>query len=391
VTRRRAPLVLGLLAVLLGMAPGVDPGGNPGCRRGVSVEVQGSSTPGVPARVTTNAEIVCPTPESQAGGGSFGPSGPIRQDPPGTPGQPCTTTVLEPMELSLTPGGQELVFWPDPSFPGTGSDTPEPQDVGRVISGIGAKDFFMQAGTTDYYNPFRLKGKWDATGFRCEPLDPNNPQGSFTPICTGATIAIGCLIARGHAIGGGGFPPGLLPGGLAGVRDRAQNLIRPGQITSLPAQPNPALVNAPACFFVNGANIDGGDVNQPAEFQMVLVGPADATRRQVFYIIRIQLQLTDVRWTFGDGNDQVSRSLPRPCQGVSDAPLQFSHNYLRYSGPNGFAVSATEVFSLSARAYWNDSAGNQQQDLGPFDPIEVQPAPGQFQKVVVQEEGVPIG
>jgi hypothetical protein len=389
--RRWAPLALALVAVPLGMAPGTNPGQNPGCRPGVSVEVPAASTPGVPQRVATSASVVCPTPEAP-GGANFGPRQKQQFGPPGTPGQPCTATVLEPMELSLT-GDTEMVFWPDPSNPGTGSDTPEPQSVARVISGIDAKGFFMQGGTTDFFNPFTLNGVWDGTGFQCKPKDPANPQASFRPVCTGATIALGCLVQQGHAIGGGPLGIGALQGGQIDLRARMLQLVHPGQITSLPAQPNPALVNSPACFFINGADIDGQDVNQPATFELVLLGPADATGRQVYYVFRVDLALTGVTWTFGDGSG-ATEPLPQPCLGVSGAPLQFAHRYLRYSPADGFPVGATETFSVHVTEYWYDSDGqpNPPLDLGDLQPIVTNPGPvPQFRKVVLQEEGVPVG
>lgn len=391
-TRRRAPFLLAVAALLLGMAPGGPGGGqSSGCSPGVSVDVSAASTPGHPRRVATGAGVTCPTPEA-SGGGIFGGGNAQRQmPPPGVPGQDCTGTVIEPTELSLTPGGQMQVFWPDPSFQGTGSDTPEPQDLGRVLSGIAPKQFFMQAGTTDYFLPFRLDGKWDASGRNCVPKDPAHPQDSFSPICTGATVNIGCLIAQPHGIAPG--PLGI--GALNGIDLRGQmlQLVHPGQITSLPAQPNPALVNAPTCFFVNGADIDGQDVNQPATFELVLLSGADASNRQVYYVFRVELALQGVEWQFGDNSGQTE-PLPPPCVGVSNAPLQFAHRYLRYSQPEGFEVRATETFTIHVTEYWYDSAGTPHAplDLGDLQPIQIQPGPAPvFRKVVVQEEGVPIG
>lgn len=388
--KRLAPLLLALLAVPLGMAPGTNPGSNAGCTPGVSTDVQAASRPGQPVRVVTAANIVCPTPEAPAGG-TFGPRSKQQFGPPGVPGQDCTATVLEPMELSLTPGGQEQVFWPDPSFPGTGSDTPEPQMVARVISGIDAKTFFMQGGTTDFFNPFTLNGKWDATGFQCVPKDPNNPQGSFRPNCTGATIAIGCLVQQGHTIADGPLI-GTLQGGLVNLRALAIQLIHPGQITSLPAQPNPALVNSPACFFIDGADIDGGNVNQPATFEMVLLGPADGTGRRVYHVFRIEIALSGVRWSFGDGSGDTE-GLPGACIGVSNAPLQFAHRYLRYSPADGFPVTATETFTIHVTEFWIDSNGQPNAPAGAdLAPVDVNPGPVPlFRKIVVQEEGVPVG
>jgi hypothetical protein len=295
------------------------------------------------------------------------------------------------MELSLTPGGQMQVFWADPANPGTGSTTPEPQSVARVISGIDAKAFFEQGGTIDFFNPFTLNGIIGPGG-ACVPRDQNNPQASFTPVCTGATIAIGCLKQRGVAIGNGPLPLSVLQGSMTDLRAQMLQHIHAGTITSLPV--NQALVNSPACFFIEGANIENQNVTQPATFELVLLGPRQAGGRQVYYVFRIDVALQSVQWTFGDGSN-LTEALPGPCIGVSNAPLQFAHRYVRYSPASGFPVTATETFTMHVTEYWYDSNGmpNPPADLGDFQPpITLNPGPvGGFSKVVVQEEGVPVG
>jgi hypothetical protein len=393
VTRRRLPVVLGLLAVLVGMAPGNGGGQSSGCTPGVSVQVPAASTPGVPVPVDTNANVVCPTPEASSPGATWGPtqSQALQPHPAGTG---CTEEVWEPMELSLTPGGQQEVFWPNPSDPGTGSNTPEPQFISQIIGGISAMAFWTQAGTTtDFFMPFTLDGVWDKSGFNCVPRDPKNPQASFSEICRTAPVPVTCLRSVTHRTGGGALPITVLQGGLVDLRARMLQLIHPGTISSWPAQPNPALVNAPACFFVNGADVAGRNVNQPASFELVLLGPPDGDGRQIFYVFRVDLALQSVDWTFGDGSGATA-ALPAGCVGVSSAPLQFAHQFVSYSPPGGFAVTATETFTLHVTEFWVDGNGvpNPPADLGDLPPIVVNPGPvPPFREVVVQEEGVPIG
>jgi hypothetical protein len=396
--RRRQRVAAALVALVLvagpggreALAVGNGPGSSPGCTSGVRTDVQAASTPGQPVRVTTGSTVTCPTPERQDGG-QFGPTAPLPGPPP-VPGTDCVKQVNEPMELSLTPGGQYQVFWPDPTFNGNGSSTPEPQDVGRVISGIGAKEFFMRGGSTDFYLPFTLKGKWNANATDCVPKDPKDPQASYTWNCPGATIAFACLLQRANGpVDTGGLPLTALTGGLTNLRGLMLQLIHPGNILTLPAEPHPGVVNIPTCFFLNGADIDGQDVRQPATFEMVLVGPADGNGRQIFYVFRVDLMLQSVDWQFGDGSGQVE-GLPGPCLGVSNAPLQFAHRYRTYSPPGGFPVVATETFSIHVTEYWSDANGPEPpHDLGDLPPIAVNPGPPGFVKHVIQEEGVPVG
>ena len=388
---RRLPVALGLLALLVGMAPGSGAGQSSGCTPGVSVQVPEASTPGKAVPVATGATVVCPSPEAP-GGSTWGPPAPVPQ--PRQPGSACTQEVWEPMELSLTPGGQQQVFWDQVSNPGTGSDTPEPQLVSQIIGGISPMDFWTTAGTTtDYYMPFLLKGKVDNTGFNCVPLDPKNPQASFQEICGTAPVPVTCLRTINRSPIGGQLPIGALQGPGVDLRGQMLQLIHPGTVSSLPANPNPAVVNVPACYFVNGADIAGRDVNQPTSFELVLLGPADQEHRQVYYVFRIDVQLQSVTWSFG-GSSDVDPSLPAACQGISNAPLQFAHTYLQYSPPGGFGVSATETFTLHVTEYWIDGNGvpNPPADLGDLPPIVVNPGPpGGLRTVVVQEEGVPVG
>jgi hypothetical protein len=390
---RRLPAALAVMALVSSLGVGSGTGQGSGCSAGVSVDVPAASTPGQPVRVGTSAGVVCPSPQRPPGG-SFGPTGPQPQPVQHPPGTDCTQEIWEPMELQLLPGGQEYVFWPDPTFNGNGSNTPEPRSVAGVISGISPKDFFVQGGTIDFFYPFTLHGKWDASN-TCVPKDPHDVQASYTSNCPGATIAFNCLIQQPHTIGGGPLGIDALQGRLVDLRARMMQLIHPGQITSRPAQPNPGLVNTPTCFFIDGASIDGQDVNRPATFEMVLLGPADATGRQVYYVFRIDvaLETNGVAWTFGDGSS-TTEALPPACQGASSAPLQFAHRYLRYSPPAGFPVTATETFTLHVTEYWYDSDGTPHRPLPLADlpPITVNPGPAAgFTKAIVQEEGVPIG
>jgi hypothetical protein len=385
--------VLALLALPLGTAPGPGPGQSSSCTPGLAIDSTAAQTPGQPVRVSETASHTCPIPEAPPGTGFGGGPPQTQQPPPGKPGDPCTARVLEPTELITPPGGQMEVFWVDPSFPGTGSDTPEPQDIARVLSGIDPRTFVMEAGTTDFLLPFRLDGKWDASGFNCVPRDPKNPQGSFSWICTGATIAFTCLIQQPHPIANGPLPVGAVQGGLVDLRARIAQLIHPGQIASLPAGTNPAVVNTDTCFFIDGADIDGQNPTRPQTFELVLLGPPDPSNRQVYYVFEIRLTPQPVVWTFGDGSGDTAPARPE-CAQADPTPLAFVHRYVSYSPPDGFPVGAIETYTLHVREFWYDSDGQPHPalDLGDFQPILVDPGPAAgFRKVVLQEEGVPLG
>jgi hypothetical protein len=390
---RRLPLILAICAVLVGMAPGPTNGGSgAGCTKDVSVNVPGATTPGVPVPVDTSAGVHCPTPESQ--GGFFGP--PSNQNVPLPPvGSSCREVVGARLEFG--PGADTNVFWVDPSrFTGPQSDTPESQDPSRFLGAmLSAKDFFMQAGSIDYWVPYTLTGTIQPD-HTCGPKNPNDPGASYQANCTFAAGSWpGCLIPsfNGPVGPAGGLPLTALPLNLQGMM---RQMIAPGHITTLPQDPSPGLVNTGTCFFVNGLSIQGQDAVQGRTFQLVLTGPADASGRSIFYVFELQMQLDPAQpfvWNFGDGSTTVDATLPTQCRQQASTPLTmaFSHTYSHYSPAGGYAVTATENFVINATEFWSDAAGTHGPiNLGALPPLQVSPAPQPFFKAIVQEEGVPV-
>ena len=392
--RRRLPLVLGVLALLVGMAPGQPGGGgSPGCVKGNRFSADSTRTPGAFIKVRSEIGVTCPTPEAGPSTSSFGPTTAPRVALPAI-GSDCVVRVDEPLQFSLTPGGQFLVFWVDPQFNGNGSDTPEPQDPSRFLSGMSAEQFFMQGGSTDFWVPYTLRGKIDASR-NCVPKDPNDPIASFTSDCNFATAPFPACLVRSDdgPVDGGGLPLGAIPGGLAGLIAQMEQRIVPGHISSMPAQPAPGLVNTGTCFFVDGVNIAGEDAVQGATFEVAVLGPPDASRRQIYYVFRLQMHLDGITWNFGDGSTEVDPQLPEPCRGRASTPqtLAFSHTYRRYSDAPGFPVSASESFVIDATEYWVDArATHGPQNAGRLTATAL-PGGQPFVKTIVQEEGVPIG
>lgn len=388
---RPVPAILAILGLLTGLgASGPVSPPAPGCTPGLRIEVPSTRTPGVPVPVTGTGSVTCPTPESTSGG-SFGASQDRQTGPPGTPGQDCTAQVLKRLEFNLTDGGGYLLFWVDPMrFQGIQSGTPEPIDADRLVSGTSPQQFFMDAGSTDYWVPYTLNGKWDQTGFKCVPKDPNDIAASFTSNCNfNGNPFPACLIAAGHNLTSGGLSVASIPGGLASLRQRVRDQIDPGVISSWPAQPIPGLVNAPTCFFVDRMNIP-----QSTTIEIALAPPTgDPTGRVIYFIFRIVISYQDTRWDFGDGNHEEV-GLPRQCLGVSQDSVQTAHPYHRYSDGvpgNAFQVTATETYAIQVTEYWADTAGVHTLNLGDggVGPITVNP--GSLAKTIIQEEGVPIG
>jgi hypothetical protein len=390
---RRLPLILGICAVVVGMAPAPTQGGSgAGCTQDVSVNVPGASTPGVPVRVDTSAGVHCPTPESQ--GGFFGPPSPQTYSLPPV-GSSCRQVLAARLEFG--PGSDTLVFWIDPSrFVGLQSGTPEAQDPSRFLGGsMSAKDFFMQGGSIDYWVPYTLTGIIQPNG-TCGPKDPKDPAASYTANCTFAPGSWpGCLIpsANGPVGPAGGLPLTALPVNLQGMM---RQMIAPGQISTLPQDPAPGLVNTGTCFFVNGLSIQGQDAGPGQTFQLVLTDPPDASGRSIYYVFQLQMHLDPVQpfiWNFGDGSTAVDGKLPAPCWQQAGTPLTkaFSHTYNHFSPQGGFAVTATENFVINATEYFSDAAGTHGPiNLGALPPLQISPAPQPFVKAIVQEEGVPV-
>jgi hypothetical protein len=178
-----------------------------------------------------------------------------------------------------------------------------------------------------------------------------------------------------------------------------------GAISSTPAGPNPALVNAPTCFFVNGLTADGQPVatttNQiVTSFQITLMDPQafDAFFRHVVYTFRIDVTYDGTDWKFGDTPASISNPKLDPnalCGGnAAGSQLSASYIYTKYSlkQPNGiFTVTAQHHYSVRVTAWWHDLGGPHSVDLtGTLNlpTLNVDATATNIQ--VVQEMGVPI-
>src|SRR5438445_12271230 len=189
-----------------------------------------------------------------------------------------------------------------------------------------AAQLYELAGTFDYWQQYYLPDGVVYPDGHCGPLNPNPWQWSWNCAETVTDAIVGsfpaCMnaVANGPVAPAGGLPLGALPGNLAA---QMRQSIFPGQMTTLPQQPNPGLVNIGTCFFINGVSIEGQNPMQGQTFQLVLLRGPDASGRFLYYVFRLQLHLdtaNPIVWDFGDQSSQTDLTLPPQCDGPATAP-----------------------------------------------------------------------
>ncbi|HYW23114.1 MAG TPA: hypothetical protein VE953_03055 [Terriglobales bacterium] len=380
--RGRATIAAALGSLLLAAAstPVAHASGGPGggnadrCTPVVGGQV-GVTTP-VP--VAEKAAVDCPFASGPTGVPT-GPSGP--QPGPFQPGQSCWYVTYQPVKFQVGAGGSVTEF--DPNANGSlGPGLGYPKDLAPVP--------IVEQENYDIYMPYRFSGKADANG-NCT-VNIKSQLGCPDPVAFTNFVVAGniCWKTFPHQANGGGINPGQLTPFL----DTANLLqfINIGTLSSLPANPNPSLVNIGTCFFLNGAAftaLGGGPqpITTPAFYRMSVSQPLnDGTGRFIFYVFRIELAFTGMTWDFGDNSSATDSSLPGPCASVP-AEIAVSHTY---SGYGTFQVSITEHYDVTVDEFWEDAGGEHETQLTGIVP-PITRVLGPFQKTVVQEEGVPVG
>ncbi|HXM54163.1 MAG TPA: hypothetical protein VOB72_02150 [Candidatus Dormibacteraeota bacterium] len=373
---------MGGLLLTAALTPSAQASGGPGGGNGAGCNptVGGHVGATSPVPVSESATVNCPL-VSGAPGVPYGPPSNL-SGPKLTPGQGCSYVVYRPIKVEVTSDGNVIEH--DPSNDGSqyGSLT-YPGDL-KLIP-------VTTAQSNNIYLPTRFNGKADASG-NCTIPDPGWALGCPDPVMFTNFVVAGnvCWFTTPNAVNAPPLPaPTLLR-----FLDQAQLLqfIHIGSFSSLPDNPNAGLVNIGTCYFVNGAAFQAAGalqpIQQPVTLEMSVSQPVnDGTGRFIFYVFRITIAYTGATWDFDDGSTTPDATLPDACQAVQ-ADIKVSHTYRKYGT---FNVTITENFAVTVNEFWSDSAGQHGPVpvAGAFPPIAR--ILGPYQKVVIQEEGVPVG
>jgi hypothetical protein len=391
-----APL-LALAASMAYAAPAAAQGGTNGgngmfCQPSSPQVVVQYSTP---QRVSGSGGVQC-APVGAEAPGQFGPSDTRFTPTPPQAGTPCDLHFETPIQARLAGGtpeyrtlgpasstsGQQIVV--DPNSPpwqsqGFGSWS------GDFVPGNISESLYLESGTYDLYRPWEFIGKWNGqgqcvgtTGVAGEGWRCGNQQ----QVCTDAFTPLNPPV-------GGPLPITALPFDL---RALVQGQFGGGVISSLPAQPNPGLVNVPTCFYITGMTVTGGgDPLLDQWWEQIVQGPVLDEGRHIFYSFVIHVSYQQTVWDFGDGTSGGSSGqVPAACGNKPGQQFLVTHSYARYNTA-GFQVRVTHSYTVDASEMWVDAAGPHVQDLGNQITIPVTAQPQPYIMPILQEEGVPIG
>jgi hypothetical protein len=370
------------------LASGVTGSGNPNsCDPTVTGDV-GSQTP-VP--VSETATVHCQPAGAPPGQDTTAP--PMPNQTLNLAGQACSYLEKLPVRVEVTTAGD--VFEYEPNYDGTYPGGFRWPALVKQIPVMAAED-------ENIYFPYVFTGKYDQNNRCTVPVGgsiPNAPgwaqgciAGVVAPIpLTGLSSNV-CWVTVPNAITGP--PGGIAPpaGPLFNLQQTINQSIAPGNLASMPDNPNPGLVSIGTCFFVQGASVTGANgapqpITQPSYFQMTVPVPAnDGTNRFIFYVIRVKVAYQGTRWDFGDGSTTPDPPpVPGPCSQVQYSE-QATHTYHRYGT---FQVTATEAYGVTVDEYWDDAAGPHHVTLTNLI-APIARTLGPYAKTILQEEGVPV-
>jgi hypothetical protein len=363
---------LAVLALLSGVGAGAS-GGPSGTASSCSVGVEGVASGG--GVITGGFNGICPSPGAPGDQG-FGSTTPL------VPGQACSYIADEPLQFRLI--GQYnsqhvLIRW-IPQF----EASPPPVGPSVVPAGwhnlsayVGgqAQQIYEEAGTNDFYIPYQISGTANKQG-RCTGTKQTSP-------CWGHGAMPGCLYVVPQTVTATIPGTGPIATTFSGY---FQTQVKAGTISSLPAARS--VVNVPTCFFVQGMNPTPG---QSWQYVRIVPVPGDAEGRYVFFVFVATITYDGTVWNFGDGTSSGvvpadNPPLPSECDSGLPAEAYIAHTYTRYDTA-GFQVTASQTYSMSIDAYWDDSAGLHSVHLSDTT------LPQQTATITIpvyQEEGVPI-
>ena len=234
------------------------------------------------------------------------------------------------------------------------------------------------------------------------------PSGQFPTGPHQSGFWIPCLYTVPATVLPSGPPPdpSVVPAVGPLVQTQVQALTRGGAIASAPA--NKAYVNAPACFWLNGADTTTTTV------EMRMDDPADdGEGRHIVYTYRLNIGYAGTTWNYGDGTtvegdggQPWSSAQPDSCSNphsykrisTMDAPgaVACPAGYQHASRDDGcYLITAVSHYTVSGDVFWWDSNGPEHQPINlaalrRFDlPGPGQP-PNQLAVQVFQIEGIPV-
>jgi hypothetical protein len=372
--------VLAALVAALGFAlqpaaaghAGLDDSQNPSCPAATAVPAALGKV------VAFTGSLTCFRPGGSSGaafGKNVAPADVQERLPNPQLGDPCQNTYHYRVSFSNDTGGNAAGIF---AFAGGATSG---------TFGIGSK-YFTQAdadrmGTADAFVTDAQLGTYEPSN----ASDPNSPltcqlKDTFHFICDGQLDQF-CFEWVDHPITNDNLPPQawapFFAQTIGDIRGEA------GQIGSAPSAR--AVVNTPTCFWIDNIGIP-----QERDLTLVLPSNPDASGRQIFYTFLARIKFLGVDWNF---DDPVNNDTATPDTQCGVHPLLTAHRYTQISdGRNGddtYHVTATERYSITVDAFWNDSRG----DHGPVpvDPGVAAPqiSPATFPQRVGQVEGIPIG
>ena len=358
-----------------------------------------------------NAAVLCPTPKAD---GPVDPKAfkrtttyPHRSGgatPPAADTK-CRFANAYVTGVSLSAAGpnrQALWTPPDPTMPSSApvADGPSlpPPYYGMIIP----ETMSRVAGQFKFWLRYQYVGKYNGTDWEC--------RGSYSYADTGVPCwgdnrsgpVAWCILAEPA----GQVPPALTqppdPTRVPAIQAKLaemQHTTDGGVMGTSPADRTRQFVNLPSCFWIDGAP-------PPTAFEVSIDAPPNSDGRGLTYVYRVNVGLETVHWDYGDGTSwDGDAGAPFDASGTCTNP----HTYTRISaignpvaGPcpaayphpsaddGCYQVKASETYSVSVTAYWNDNGPRPQtQDMGAQAPFTVTPRDDTLVRVL-QIEGIPI-
>ncbi len=323
--------------------------------------------------------------------------------PPPAKDTPCLFSNAYASGVSLDPPGpNRMAHWtpPDPTMQSSagvtdGSSLPAPSD-GLIIS----ENLSRVAGQFRFKIHYDYQGTYNGTDWECRgqyvhsPGSPCWDDGRAGPVLWCVAVEPVGIIAPALA-----NPPD--PTTVPEIRAQLAEMSKTtngGRIGTSPADPTRQFVALPSCWWING-------LAPQTAFEVTIDAPPNADGRGLTYVYRVTVGLEKVHWDYGDGSSwDGNAGSPYDSNGTCTNP----HTYTRVSAignhgavpcPAGYPhpsaddgcyqVQASETYSVSVTAYWNDNSGDYRgHPMAAQAPFTI-PATDVFVRAL-QIEGIPV-